>query len=299
MITRCTTRYLIYKPKIGDRVILAYRGYKKRINLLNDDGEVVGRIHTKKKKDKFAKQQIFKSTELFDFLDMKNKTYYAKFINIGSPFSYLKIISCTTSNRPDILNIDETELSNMQNFLELMKKGESRNNAIQKIGISHHLVSNWFDRGLTSFEKFKLYVSHMDNSYNIDSILDIDNLFGQDIPKNHKTQELNNIQSYYIAIKNGQSLQESIDSCDLNEFEIEKWSFINNYLIFYLNFSKIKDEEIKSRPKIKKEPIKPKPNKIKEHSIITGNAHIKTSNFKSNKADNSKRAINLRNEIFK
>lgn len=64
MITRCTTRYLIYKPKIGDRVILAYRGYKKRINLLNDDGEVVGRIHTKKRRisllnSKYLNQQNF------------------------------------------------------------------------------------------------------------------------------------------------------------------------------------------------------------------------------------------------
>ena len=299
MITRCTTRYLIYKPKMGDRVILAYRGYKRRINLLNEDEEVVGRVHTKKKKAKFAKQPIFKSEELFDFLDLKNKTYYAKFINIGNPFSYLKIISCTTSNMPDILNIDETELSKMQNFLKQIKKGYSRNKAVQTIGISQYLVSNWFDKGLTSFEKFKQYVYHMDNSYNINTILDIDNLFGRRRSKNHKNQELNKIQSYFIAIKNGYSLKESIDSCDLTDFELEKWSFINNYLIFYLNFSKIKEEEIKSRPKIKKEQIKSKPAKIKEHSLITGDAHIKTSNFKRNKADNSKRAIDLRNEIFK
>lgn len=187
----------------------------------------------------------------------------------------------------------------MQDFLELIKKGESRSNAIQIMGISQHLVSNWFNRGLTSFKKFKLYSSHMDGYYNINSILDIDMVFGQDASKNHKNQELNKIQSYYIAIKNGQSLQESIDLCDLNEFEVEKWSFINNYLIFYLNFSKIKEEEIKSRPKIKKEPIRSTPKKINEYSIITGDAHIKTSNFKSNKADTSKRAIKLRNELFK
>lgn len=79
-------------------------------------------MNTKKKNDTFFKQQVFKATELFTFLDLKNRDYYAKFINIGNPFSYLKIISCTTPNRPDILNIDETELSNMQDFLELIKK---------------------------------------------------------------------------------------------------------------------------------------------------------------------------------
>ncbi|MBO6122313.1 MAG: hypothetical protein J6P09_00530 [Methanobrevibacter sp.] len=226
MFTRCTTSGL-YKPKMGDRVILTYRGYKRRINLLNNDGKVVGQISSKKKKMRFAKQQIFKPTELFEILDMKNKKYYADFVNIGNPFSYLKIISCTTPNIPTILNIDGTELENMQNFTELIKKGESQKDAIKTIGISQSIVSNWLDKGFNSFDKFKLYASHMNNSLEINSILSIDKLFGQETSRKYKNQDLNKIQRYFIAIKKGYSLKEAIDLCDLTDFELEKWSFIN------------------------------------------------------------------------
>ena len=53
MFTRCTTSGL-YKPKMGDRVILTYRGYKRRINLLNNDGKVVGQISSKKKENEIC-----------------------------------------------------------------------------------------------------------------------------------------------------------------------------------------------------------------------------------------------------
>lgn len=67
MFTRCTTRYMVYKPHIGDVVILSYWGYKRRINLLNNNGKVIGRVNTKKRMILFSNNRYLKQLNFLPF----------------------------------------------------------------------------------------------------------------------------------------------------------------------------------------------------------------------------------------
>lgn len=297
MIARCTFHS---KQNIGDIVILSYWGFKRRINILNNDGDRIGSINSKKKKnERFSKQHVFKNIELFYFLDIEKEDYYAKIISVSRIFSYVEIIANTRKNKIDDFKINNVDLLNMQKFIKMIGEGKSRQDVIKNLNISQQTVSKWFDKGIDSFNKFKLYASFMGFTEKIDTVLDINEAFSNNY--SYKNKELDLMQKYYNAIKNNDSFTDAIKSCNLSDFEVEKYSFINKYLIFYLEFSKLKKEQTKENSQKTSFTNKPKPKhkKVKEHSIIVANASMKTSNFGSKQPDNSKRAKKLRNEIFK